>query len=216
MMPRVKPAPSRPRRASAVCWADVAGLEEVEGRAHGGGRLPPQPGALRAPRRARAEGHPALRAARHRQDADGEGRRVTSPARTSTRRAPRRSSRCSPASARRASASSSRRRARTRPRSSSSTSSTPSAPRARGHGFNREQDQTLNQLLVELDGFGASEHVVVMGASNRLQDLDPALLRPGRFDRQMLVSPPDLAGREAILERAHARQAARGGRRPAR
>src|SRR5881397_2135136 len=68
-----------------------------------------------------------------------------------------------------------------------------------GHGFNREQDQTLNQLLVELDGFGASDQVVVMGASNRLQDLDPALLRPGRFDRQMLVSPPDLAGREAIL-----------------
>ena len=68
-----------------------------------------------------------------------------------------------------------------------------------GHGFNREQDQTLNQLLVELDGFGASERVVVMSASNRLQDLDPALLRPGRFDRQMLVSPPDLGGREAIL-----------------
>jgi cell division protease FtsH len=68
-----------------------------------------------------------------------------------------------------------------------------------GHGFNREQDQTLNQLLVELDGFSSTDQVVVMGASNRLQDLDPALLRPGRFDRQMLVAPPDLAGREAIL-----------------
>src|SRR5712692_1272149 len=68
-----------------------------------------------------------------------------------------------------------------------------------GHGFNREQDQTLNQLLVELDGFSSREQVVVMGASNRIQDLDPALLRPGRFDRQMLVPPPDLAGREAIL-----------------
>jgi len=73
-----------------------------------------------------------------------------------------------------------------------------------GHGFNREQDQTLNQLLVELDGFEGAEQVVVMGASNRLQDLDPALLRPGRFDRQMLVPPPDLAGREAILG-VHAR-----------
>ena len=73
-----------------------------------------------------------------------------------------------------------------------------------GHGFNREQDQTLNQLLVELDGFGAGEQVVVMGASNRLQDLDPALLRPGRFDRQVLVSEPDLAAREAIL-RVHTR-----------
>ena len=73
-----------------------------------------------------------------------------------------------------------------------------------GHGFNREQDQTLNQLLVELDGFEGAEQVVVMGASNRIQDLDPALLRPGRFDRQMLVPPPDLAGREAIL-RVHSR-----------
>jgi cell division protease FtsH len=73
-----------------------------------------------------------------------------------------------------------------------------------GHGFNREQDQTLNQLLVELDGFRSGDQVVVMGASNRLQDLDPALLRPGRFDRQMLVPPPDLTGREAIL-RVHTR-----------
>src|SRR5216117_392146 len=69
-----------------------------------------------------------------------------------------------------------------------------------GHGFNREQDQTLNQLLVELDGFASADQVVVMGASNRIQDLDPALLRPGRFDRQMLVAPPDLRGREAILQ----------------
>jgi cell division protease FtsH len=68
-----------------------------------------------------------------------------------------------------------------------------------GHSFNREQDQTLNQLLVELDGFGPRDQVVIMGASNRLQDLDPALLRPGRFDRQILVAPPDLKGREAIL-----------------
>jgi cell division protease FtsH len=73
-----------------------------------------------------------------------------------------------------------------------------------GHGFNREQDQTLNQLLVELDGFEAREQIVVMGASNRLQDLDPALLRPGRFDRQVLIGAPDLAGREEIL-RVHTR-----------
>jgi cell division protease FtsH len=76
--------------------------------------------------------------------------------------------------------------------------------RRTGSGFNREHDQTLNQLLVELDGFGHRDQVVIIGASNRLDDLDPALLRPGRFDRQVLVAPPDLAGREAIL-RVHTR-----------
>jgi cell division protease FtsH len=68
-----------------------------------------------------------------------------------------------------------------------------------GGSVHREHDQTLNQLLVELDGFNQRDEVVVMAASNRLQDLDPALLRPGRFDRQVLVSPPDVAGREQIL-----------------
>ena len=68
-----------------------------------------------------------------------------------------------------------------------------------GGGLHREHDQTLNQLLVELDGFDESAQVVVMAASNRLQDLDPAILRPGRFDRQVLVAPPDLDAREAIL-----------------
>jgi cell division protease FtsH len=71
--------------------------------------------------------------------------------------------------------------------------------RRSGSGFNREHDQTLNQLLVELDGFRSPDRVVIIAASNRLEDLDPALLRPGRFDRQILVAPPDLAGREAIL-----------------
>jgi cell division protease FtsH len=71
--------------------------------------------------------------------------------------------------------------------------------RRSGSSFNREHDQTLNQLLVELDGFGGSDEVVIIGASNRIEDLDVALLRPGRFDRQVLVGPPDLSGREAIL-----------------
>jgi cell division protease FtsH len=69
-----------------------------------------------------------------------------------------------------------------------------------GGSFNREQDQTLNQLLVELDGFVAEPGVVVIAASNRLDSLDAALLRPGRFDRQVLVGVPDLRGRRAILE----------------
>ena len=73
-----------------------------------------------------------------------------------------------------------------------------------GGGFHREHDQTLNQLLVELDGFKGRDEVVVMAASNRLQDLDAALLRPGRFDRQVLVAAPDVSGREAIL-RVHTR-----------
>jgi cell division protease FtsH len=64
---------------------------------------------------------------------------------------------------------------------------------------NREQDQTLNQLLVELDGFDGSRGVVVLGASNRLDTLDAALLRPGRLDRHVLVSTPDVTGRQAIL-----------------
>jgi cell division protease FtsH len=69
-----------------------------------------------------------------------------------------------------------------------------------GGSHNREHDQTLNQLLVELDGFEEAERLIIMGASNRLEDLDPALLRPGRFDRQIHVSPPDLKGRAEILE----------------
>jgi cell division protease FtsH len=70
----------------------------------------------------------------------------------------------------------------------------------RGHDISGEKDQTLNQLLVEMDGFSGSDEVVVIAASNLLDKLDPALLRPGRFDRQIFVSPPDLRGREAILK----------------
>ena len=69
----------------------------------------------------------------------------------------------------------------------------------RGSDISGEKDQTLNQLLVELDGFGGADNVVVIAASNLLEKLDPALLRPGRFDRQILVTPPDLKGRRNIL-----------------
>src|SRR6478752_3844159 len=69
----------------------------------------------------------------------------------------------------------------------------------RGSDMNSEREQTLNQLLVEMDGFSSSGRLVVMAASNLLEKLDPALLRPGRFDRQVFVSPPDVKGRERIL-----------------
>ena len=69
----------------------------------------------------------------------------------------------------------------------------------RGNDISGEKDQTLNQLLVELDGFGGTDDVVVIAASNLLEKLDPALLRPGRFDRQIFVTPPDLKGRRNIL-----------------
>jgi cell division protease FtsH len=70
----------------------------------------------------------------------------------------------------------------------------------RGFDVSGERDQTLNQLLVELDGFTARKDVVVVAASNLLEKLDPALMRPGRFDRQIFVSPPDVGGRERILQ----------------
>jgi cell division protease FtsH len=70
----------------------------------------------------------------------------------------------------------------------------------RGSDISGEKDQTLNQLLVEMDGFASSGRVVVIAASNLLEKLDPALLRPGRFDRQVFVVPPDVKGRLGILQ----------------
>ncbi len=80
--------------------------------------------------------------------------------------------------------------------------------RQRGAGLgggHDEREQTLNQLLVEMDGFGANEGVIMIAATNRPDILDPALLRPGRFDRQVMVGYPDINGREAILK-VHARE----------
>ncbi len=80
--------------------------------------------------------------------------------------------------------------------------------RHRGAGYgggNDEREQTLNQLLVEMDGFEANEGVILIAATNRPDVLDPALLRPGRFDRQVTVNNPDVGGREKILQ-VHARQ----------
>ena len=76
---------------------------------------------------------------------------------------------------------------------------------AQGVGGNDEREQTLNQLLTEMDGFDGSKGVVILAATNRPETLDPALLRPGRFDRRIPVELPDLQGREAIL-RVHAKK----------
>ena len=73
------------------------------------------------------------------------------------------------------------------------------AGKRRGHDFHGEDDKTLNQLLMEMDGFTEHDQVVVIGATNRAEALDPALLRPGRFDRRLFVAVPDRAGRERIL-----------------
>lgn len=75
--------------------------------------------------------------------------------------------------------------------------------RQRGAGLgggHDEREQTLNQLLVEMDGFGANEGVIMIAATNRPDILDPALMRPGRFDRQVIVGRPDIKGREEILK----------------
>ena len=74
----------------------------------------------------------------------------------------------------------------------------------RGNSLSGEKDQTLNQLLIEMDGFGSSDRLVVIAASNLIDKLDAALLRPGRFDRQIYVAPPDVHAREEIL-RVHIR-----------
>src|SRR5699024_8689897 len=79
--------------------------------------------------------------------------------------------------------------------------------RQRGAGLgggHDEREQTLNQLLVEMDGFDANEGIIMIAATNRPDILDPALLRPGRFDRQIPVTQPDVGGREAVLK-VHAR-----------
>ena len=75
--------------------------------------------------------------------------------------------------------------------------------RRRGTGMgggHDEREQTLNQLLVEMDGFGVNEGIIVMAATNRVDILDPAIIRPGRFDRKISVAPPDVTGREEILK----------------
>ena len=84
----------------------------------------------------------------------------------------------------------------------------------RAMGGHDEREQTLNQILTEMDGFSGHEGVIVLAATNRPDVLDPALMRPGRFDRQIIIHPPDRKGRVEILQGPHAKGPARGRRRP--
>ena len=178
------------------------GAQGRQARSAGGRAVPQGAGSLPAPGRQGAAGRSADRAAGHGQDAAGAGGGGRVRAWRSSPSAPRSSSRCSWDWARRASAICSATPRRARPRSCSSTRSTPSAARgAPGSACgNDEREQTLNQLLSEMDGFERSDLVVVIAATNRPDVLDPALLRPGRFDRRVLVDRPELAARQAILD----------------
>ena len=192
-----------PDTQSRVTFEDVAGIDEAENE------LVEIVDFLKNPERYQRLGgaHPArraaLRAARHGQDAARARRGRRGGRRRSSRCRPRSSSRRSSASAPRACATCSSRPRRPRRRSSSSTSSTPSGARARAvggiSGGHDEREQTLNQILTEMDGFEAGTNVIVLGATNRPEILDPALLRPGRFDRRIAVQPPDRNGRVEIL-----------------
>ncbi len=201
----VRPLPGHPLQARGGPADDVRRRRRHrrgEGRGHRDRRLPPRPGASTAgsARRSRTgcccRGRPA--AARR---CSRERSRVRRRCRSS-RSPPPSSSRRSSASAPAGCATSSNRPRRWHRRSSSSTSSTrsagPAAARSR-FGGNDEREQTLNQILTEMDGFTGTEGVVVLAATNRPEILDPALLRPGRFDRRVTVSPPDLTGRRQIL-----------------
>ncbi len=204
---------SRARRyepsGDKVTFADVAGIEEAKDELSEVVDFLRNPDKYRQARRPDSARRAPLRAARNGEDAARpRGRRrgerpVLLDGGVRVRRGDRRSrsgARARPVQAR---------RRRTRRRSSSSTSWTRSAAsRTSGvagfSGGNDEREQTLNQILTEMDGFDSATSVIVIGATNRPDVLDQALLRPGRFDRRVAVQPPDRVGREAIL-RVHTR-----------
>ena len=187
-----------------------------EGRGRGDHRLPQGPEEVHAPRRPHPQGRPHDGPAGHRQDAARArdrrrgGRAVLLASRART------SSRCSSASARAACATCSSRARRTRP-CIIFIDEIDAVGRHRGAGLgggHDEREQTLNQLLVEMDGFESNEGVIIIAATNRPDVLDPALLRPGRFDRRIVVPRPDVRGRDGILQ-VHTKKTPLGaGRRP--
>ena len=181
-----------------VTFDDVAGIDEVEAEINEVVDFLKDPGQVPPSRSARAEGRAAgrvppgtgktLLGTRHRRRGESS---LLQRERVGVHRDDRRRRRQpGPRAA-------SQRRARSRRRSSSSTRSTRSAGLARAaqsFGGHDEREQTLNQILTEMDGFSGHEGVVVLAATNRPDVLDPALLRPGRFDRQIMVHPPDQQG----------------------
>ena len=185
-----------------VTFDDVAGIDEAVDELREVVEFLTHARKISGARRPHSQGRAAGRPAGHRQDAAGQGdrrrggRAVLQPVAVPT------SSKCSSASAPPASATCSSRPRPRRPASSSSTSSTRWARPAASSivGGHDEREQTLNALLVEMDGFDSNSGVIVMAATNRPETLDPALLRPGRFDRHVLVDRPDVRGREAILK----------------
>ena len=198
-------------------FADVAGYLGVKQEISEVVEFLKTPGALHATIGATdPQGHPAGRPAGHRQDdARARGRRRGGRARSSRSRA-RTSWRCSSASARAACATSSPPRASRRP-AIVFVDEIDSIGRKRGAGLgggHDEREQTLNQMLSEMDGFDPTEGVVVIAATNRPDVLDPALLRPGRFDRQIVVPLPDLDERLPILAGPRQEQAPGPERRP--
>ena len=203
LMPQDEAAGDRPRLGLVDQWAEVAGADEAKAELQEIVEFLREPAALHAPRRVRCRRASCCTARPAPARRCWPRRSPTSRARTSTPSRRPRSWRCSPASARRASGACSRSPASNRP-AIIFIDEIDAVGGERGSDNNSEREQTLNQLLVEMDGFNTSGDLVVIAASNLLEKLDPALLRPGRFDRQIFVSPPDVAGREAIM-RVHTR-----------
>ncbi len=169
-----------------------------QGRGRRDHRVPEEPEEVPAAGRADSARRAAGRRAGLRQDAAGQGHRRRGGCAVLLHLAARTSSRCSSAWAPAACATCSSRPRTTRPASSSWTRSTPSAGGAAAGfigGGHDEREQTLNAILVEMDGFDTNDQVIVIAATNRADVLDPALTRPGRFDRQVYVPLPDVKGR---------------------
>ena len=197
------------KEKNKITFKDVAGVDEACEEVSELVEFLKDPKKIPEARRQNPQGHPDGRRSGHRQDAVGQGHRRRGRGRLLQHQ---RLGLCGDVRRR-------RREPRARPvqpgarkthtlRSSSSTRSTPSAAHRGARAWaavNDEREQTLNALLVEMDGFDTQDGIIIIAATNRPDVLDPALLRPGRFDRQLTVNLPDVRGREDILK-VHAKK----------